>query len=56
MSTINSLVTNTLQNILFCVNKKKESRTDLEQQKIQFFGWTVPLILEDSFGLVPNYD
>jgi len=33
MGGVNCLVTNILQNILFCVQQKKETRTGLEQHK-----------------------
>ncbi len=31
MATVNSLLTNILQNILFCVQQKKETHTGLKQ-------------------------
>ncbi len=44
------LVTNIIQNIIFCVQQKKEIHTGLEQLKGDegtfIFGWTIPLITE----------
>ncbi len=47
MATVNSLVTNILQNILFFLQQLKESHTGLEQfeglvtdERIFIFGWT----------------
>ncbi len=46
MATINCLVSNILQNILFCVQQKKETHTSVgwvNDDRIVISGWTIDL-------------
>ncbi len=56
MATINCLVSNILQNILFCVQQKKETHTSVgwvNDDRIVISGWTIDLTSPAALELPP---